>query len=167
MSEDGAIGADVPDFLEPQASHTSVADLYRESYGEMVRVARLLVGSPEAAADLVQDAFVEVHRRWDDLDRPAAYLRRSVVNRCRGHHRRRLTQRAGMRKLSSGATRDETRELTDAIARLRYRERAAIVLRFYADLPDADIAELLGCRPGTVASLVHRGLERLRKVIEP
>jgi RNA polymerase sigma factor (sigma-70 family) len=132
----------------------------------MVRLARLLVGSPETAADLVQDAFVEVHRRWDSLDRPAAYLRLSVVNRCRGHHRRRVTQRVGLRKLSWTASTDETHDLTDAIAHLRYRERAAIVLRFYADLPDADIAELLGCRPGTVASLVHRGLERLRKVIE-
>jgi RNA polymerase sigma factor (sigma-70 family) len=166
MSEEDATVPEIPDFLDPQTLPTSVADLYRESYSDMVRVARLLVGSPEVAADLVQDAFVEVHRRWDKLDRPAAYLRRSVVNRCRGYHRRRVTQRAGLRKLSWAAPSDEARELTDAIARLRYRERAAIVLRFYADLPDADIAELLGCRPGTVASLVHRGLERLRKVIE-
>lgn len=167
MSEEDATVSDDPDFPEAPVLLTSVADLYRESYGEMVRLARLLVGSPEVAADLVQDAFVEIHRRWADLERPAAYLRQSVVNRCRGYHRRRLTERDGMRKLSSPATSDNARELTDAIAHLRYRERAAIVLRYYADLPDADIAELLGCRPGTVASLVHRGLERLRKVIEP
>jgi len=60
----------------------------------------------------------------------------------------------------------QARELLDAIAKLRYRERAALALRFYEDLPDADIAELLGCRVGSVASLIHRALARLRLEIE-
>ena len=61
----------------------------------------------------------------------------------------------------------DARELLDAVEKLRYRERAALVLRFYEDLPDAEIAALLGCRVGTVASLVHRALARLRSEIEP
>jgi RNA polymerase sigma factor (sigma-70 family) len=55
----------------------------------------------------------------------------------------------------------------DALAALPHRQRAALVLQFYEDLPQAEIAEILGCREGTVASLVHRGLAQLRRVVEP
>lgn len=58
------------------------------------------------------------------------------------------------------------REMLDALARLAPRRRAALVLRFYADLSEADIAEVLGCRPGTVGSMVHRGLRQLGGMIE-
>jgi len=57
-------------------------------------------------------------------------------------------------------------ELLDALATLPYRQRAALVLRFYDDLSEADAAAMLGCRPGTVGSLVHRGLQQLKRVIE-
>ena len=60
----------------------------------------------------------------------------------------------------------EARELLDALARLGIRQRTALVLRFYADLSEADVAEALGCRPGTVKSLVHRGLRELERTIE-
>ena len=62
---------------------------------------------------------------------------------------------------------DEVDELADVLATLPYRQRAAVVLRYYEDRSEADIAELLGVRPGTVKSLLHRGLARLREVIEP
>jgi len=142
------------------------ADLYAQAYPSMVRLARLLIGSPELAADMVQDAFVDVYRRWDRIVQPSAYLRRAVVNRCRGHNRRRRVERRH-RPQPPPPVSLEAHELTDALSALRYRERAAIVLRFYADLPDDEIAALLGCRPGTVAALVHRGLERLRRSIQP
>jgi RNA polymerase sigma factor (sigma-70 family) len=58
-------------------------------------------------------------------------------------------------------------ELEDAVAKLPARQRAAVVLRYYGDLPDADIARALRCRPGTVRSLIHRALAELRKEIEP
>ena len=61
---------------------------------------------------------------------------------------------------------DDADVLGTALATLPYRQRAALVLRYYSDLPDAEIAVALGCRPGTVASLVHRGLERLREVVD-
>ena len=57
--------------------------------------------------------------------------------------------------------------MLDVLARLPYRQRAALVLRFYADWPDEQIAEHLGCRPATVRSHVHRGLEAMRKVLAP
>jgi RNA polymerase sigma factor (sigma-70 family) len=145
---------------------SSFDDLYRQEQPELVRLAALLVGSPEVAADLVQDCFVRLHPRWTTVTDHRAYLRRSVVNACHSHHRglrrfRRLDLRPG-EPAELGA-----RELSDALAALPHRQRAALVLRFYAGLPDADIAEALGCRPGTVASLIHRGLAALREVIEP
>jgi RNA polymerase sigma-70 factor (sigma-E family) len=140
--------------------------LYRHEQPELVRLAALLVGSPEVAADLVQDCFVRLHPRWDQVDDRRAYLRRSVINACHSHHRRlRRLRRVDLRPaepVELGA-----RELSDALAALPHRQRAALVLRFYAGLPDAEIADALDCRPGTVASLVHRGLAALREVIEP
>jgi RNA polymerase sigma factor (sigma-70 family) len=156
----------------------------------MVRLARVLVDSPETAEDLVQDAFVHLHRRWGGVRDPQAYLHRSVVNACRSHHRRAWRERsrvsrpdgtpAGSRgagpgpgersDVVDGATEegraDDADVLGAALATLPYRQRAALVLRYYADLPDAEIAVALACRPGTVASLVHRGLEHLREVVD-
>jgi RNA polymerase sigma factor (sigma-70 family) len=77
---------------------------------------------------------------------------------------------ARARRLPSAAAQDSelgADELEDALAKLPARQRAAVVLRYYGDLPDADIARALRCRPGTVRSLIHRALADLRKVIEP
>lgn len=148
------------------ASAPTFDDLYRSAHPGLVRLAVLLVDSPETAADLVQDCFVKLHPKWDRVDDPAAYLRRSVVNACHSHHRRlRRFRRLDVRPAEPAEL--GARELADALAALPHRQRAALVLRFYEGLPDAQIADALGCRPGTVASLVHRGLAALREVIDP
>jgi RNA polymerase sigma factor (sigma-70 family) len=144
----------------------SYDDLYRAEQPGLVRLASLLVGSPEVAADLVQDCFVRLHPRWAKVGDHRAYLRRSVVNACHSHHRRlRRWRRLDLRPAEPAELGAD--ELTDALAVLPLRQRSALVLRYYAGLPDAAIADALGCRPGTVASLVHRGLATLREVIEP
>jgi RNA polymerase sigma factor (sigma-70 family) len=89
------------------------------------------------------------------------------VNACRSYHRRRFLERRRNGAAVVGVHDLEADELSDALARLPYRQRAALVLRFYRDLPDDEISEVLGCRPATVRSLVFRGLEQLRRVIEP
>ena len=151
----------------PSTSPSAFAGLYHEQFRPMVRLAYLLVGSTDDARDIVQDAFVGLHRRFDRVDEPVAYLRRSVVNGCRSHHRRLARRRSAV--IARGDDRVElgARELLDALAALPHRQRAALVLRYDHDLSDAEIAALLGCRPGTVASLAHRGLARLREVITP
>lgn len=161
MDDDPVLGA-----AATAGTGASFDDLYRAEQPELVRLAALLVGSAEVAADLVQDCFVRLHPRWTKVADHRAYLRRSVVNACHSHHRvlrrwRRLQLRPA-EPAELGA-----RELSDALAVLPDRQRAALVLRFYGGLPDAAIADALGCRPGTVASLVHRGLAALREVIEP
>jgi RNA polymerase sigma-70 factor (sigma-E family) len=151
----------------PATAPTTFGECYRDLRPEMVRLAALLTGSSEIAQDLVQDAFVRLHGQWSRVHEPRAYLRRAVVNACHSHHRRRRVERryASTADAVANATL-EANELADALDALPHRQRAAIVLRFYADLSDIDIAAALRCRPGTVASLIHRGLEQLRRVIE-
>jgi RNA polymerase sigma-70 factor (sigma-E family) len=143
----------------------SLGELFEERYAAMVRVATLLTGSNEAAEDLVQDTFIRLQRGWHHIEHPRAYLRKAVVNACRSWHRRRALERRHPPGPPAQVSL-EACELADALQALPYRQRAAIVLRFYEDRPEAEIAQLLGCRRGTVASLLHRGLATLRERIE-
>jgi RNA polymerase sigma-70 factor (sigma-E family) len=140
-------------------------DLYRREQRAMVRLAVLLVGSVPAAEDIVQDAFAAVSTRWEDLDRPGAYLRTSVVNGCRMALRRRDTDRRLNPPAAIAPVELPTDlvELRDALAVLPERQRTVLVLRYLLDVSDAEIAETLSCRAATVRSIAHRALARLRK----
>jgi RNA polymerase sigma factor (sigma-70 family) len=141
--------------------------LYVAEYEAMVRVAFLIVGSRADAEDVAQDAFARVHLRGDRVDRPGAYLRRCVVNGALDVLRRRRTLADRVRALrAEDSTVLGADELSDALAALPDRQRAALVLRFYQGLSEREVAEALGVRPGTAKSLVHRGLANLREVIE-
>jgi RNA polymerase sigma factor (sigma-70 family) len=140
--------------------------LYRDRYQSMVRLAYLLTGSKEVAEDVVQESFAQLQRYAARVKHPPAYLRQTVVNACRAHHRRHRRERDHVVDLVTEEVAPETHVLLDAVAALPYRQRAALVLRFYEDRPEDEIAAALGCRPATVRSLVHRGLARLREVIE-
>jgi RNA polymerase sigma-70 factor (sigma-E family) len=144
---------------------THFIDLYRGVYAPMVRLAHLLTAADPAAEELVQDAFLRVRARWDRVDNPSAYVRAAVVNACRNHQRRRVLERRHS-TVAVDASEDAPGELRDAIAALSARQRAAIVLRYYEDLPEAEIAGLLGCSVPAVKSLLHRAVQDLRKVIE-
>ncbi|GAC1479258.1 MAG: SigE family RNA polymerase sigma factor [Acidimicrobiales bacterium] len=142
------------------------AEFYREQHEPMLRLAYLLTQSHAVAEDLVQDSFMRVEPRWTSLDQPVAYLRRTVTNACYSYHRRRKREAAV--PFEAPADREpEHDEMWDALARLAPRRRAALVLRYYLDLSEADIASALGCRKGTVKSLTHRALADLRSVLEP
>lgn len=150
-----------------------LAELYADHIVETRRLAYLLTGSREAADDLAQDAFIRsfgrlAHLRKEENFRP--YLRRTVVNLAKMRFRRdALEQRHldAQRSAAPVSTTDIYDEgLSDALMQLPYRQRAAIVLRFYCDLPDEETAEMLGCATGTVRSLISRGLDALRVSIE-
>jgi len=132
----------------------------------MVQLAFLLIGDAAVADEVVQDAFLQVHRRWSRLDNPGGYLRTAVVNACRSHQRhRRVVERKPI--LAPDPADLGANELGDALNKLPYRQRAALALRYFADLTDDDIATALDVRPATVRSLIHRGLAALRKDIAP
>lgn len=140
--------------------------LFASTRVEMVRVAHLISGSNAVAEEIVQDAFVRLRERWDSLDNPGGYLRTTVVNACRSQLRRHDVERryARTQRPDDIVTGDrEIDETWTALGQLPERQRAVLVLRFYEDLPEAEIAHILGCRIGTVKSSMHRALKRLRK----
>lgn len=128
------------------------------------RLACLLTQSTSAGEDIAQDVMARMYRTWGSADRPEAYLRTAIVNSCHNWRRRTRVQTVKLpllvtpQSVELGAS-----ELADAIARLPFRQRAVIVLRYHADMTEAEIGEALGCRPGTVKSLAARALDRLAK----
>ena len=142
-------------------------ELYRTEHLPMLRLAYLLTSDRESAAEIAQDAFVRTYERWHRLENPGGYLRTAVVNRCNDHHRRRIRRATRtVAEVEDRPVRDPDTVLADVIASLKPRQRAAIVLRYYLDLPQAEIAEVLGVRQGTVKSLLHRALGELRGALE-
>lgn len=154
--------------LDPPPIALGFVELYRDRYEPMVRLAYLLTSDRATAEELVQDAFVKVHRQWDrGIDHPKAYLRTAVVNACHSWGRRKVREREHHRRRLEAVPDPElvSDEMGDILTALPDRQRAAIVLRYYEDLPEDEIAELLGCRPNTVRTMIHRGLKALRKEI--
>ncbi|MEZ5244832.1 MAG: sigma-70 family RNA polymerase sigma factor [Acidimicrobiales bacterium] len=146
----------------PVMTEPEVEALYASERVGLVRLAFLMTGSIETAEDVVQSAWADVLPRLADADRPGAYLRTAVVNEARSRLRRR--RRAPRLPLPVSAHIDDSAvELWDALRRLPERRRVAVVLRYWGDLSTDEIAEAMGCRPGTVSSLVHRGIDSLRK----
>ena len=157
------------------AEDSRLGELYVRHASDAVRLAYLLTGDRALAEDLVQDAFVKLAGRLVHLRDPGAfeaYLQRTVVNLSRSHFRHRKVERAYVERegrgigMQTAAAPDRAIGERDALWRamhgLSQRQRAAIVLRFYEDLPEQRVAELLRCRPGTVKSLVSRGLQTMR-----
>jgi len=142
-------------------------DLFRRSWADLVRLATFLTGSVPTAEDLVQDTFLRFgSRSGPPPDDPTPYLRTSVVNACRSYHRRRLVEyrhRPGLPRPDI----DNPGELFDVLDRLTRRQRTALVLRYYLDLPEDEIAATLRCRPSTVRSLILRGLTKMREELSP
>jgi RNA polymerase sigma-70 factor (sigma-E family) len=154
---------------EPSAGaalRASFADFYRSEHEAMLRLAYLLCGSRAIAEELVHDSFARVQPRWGTLDAPSAYLRRTVTNACYSYLRRRKREQTTVIEAPEPSRAPEHDDVWDALARLKPRRRAVLVLRFYLDLSEADIARILGCRRGTVKSLSHRALDDLRNELE-
>lgn len=138
---------------------------FRDQYPTTVRLAHLLTGSNAVAEELAQDAFAQIYRRFDTIREPRTYLRATTVNVCRNWHRRHTREVDRFRRHGATTTdvSDPVEELIDIIADLSYRQRAVVVMRYWLDLSEADIAQALECRPGTVKSLHSRALAAIRK----
>ena len=141
----------------------ALSELYRERVYAMARLAAAIAGSQTEGEEIAQEAFLVIHQRWDQIENPAGYLRAVVTNRAIGHLRRQKLERRQPPAPAAVAEMPELDETWAALATLTERQRAVLVLRFYEDLSEAQIAEVLGCRPGTVKSNLARGLDRLRK----
>lgn len=163
----------------------AITDLYRAHWDGLVRLAWLLLRDDQLAEEVVQDAFIAVHRRWHTLrsaDAGAAYLRRAVVNGARSGLRHRGVEeryvareqreptafgRVGEASAEQRASERETRDdMISALARLPQRQREVLTMRYYLDLSEAQIADALGISAGSVKAHAHRGLARLRAGME-
>ena len=138
---------------------------YRSEYPGMVRLAISLTGDVDGAEDVVQDAFARMHSRFPSLDRPGGYLRTAVVNLCRDRHRRGVLEQRETSQPSPASLSLEASEMIDVLMTLPFKQRAVLVLRYWGDWTEAEIAEAVGCRPGSVKSHASRGLATLRKEV--
>lgn len=138
-------------------------EVYETAVPRLVRLAHLITGSNSAAEDVVHDVFVAAYRKWERIDDPYGYLYRAVVNRSRSVLRRRAIESKHMSEPSRTDLPPELDEVWNALSRIPAKRRTALVLRYYADLPVDGIAEIMGVRPATVRSLIHRGYMSMRK----
>ncbi len=173
---------------EPAASPVTVAEqaaavaaLYQASAPGMVRLAYVMIGDLSAAEDIVQDAFCGLFRRWMHLDNPdkaLSYLRSSVLNACRSALRRKRPELSGEAPASdldqlpaqwsgeeAAITEERRRTVMAALRRLPARQREVLVLRFYLDLSEAQIAAQMGTGQSTVRSSAHRALAALSRTL--
>jgi len=155
-----------------------VTALYEAHALGLIRLAVVMLGDRPAAEDVVQEAFCGLYRRWHALSEEAnalAYVRSSVINGCRTALRRRVRQltlagfaEAGEADSAESAVLlgEEHRQVLLAIRRLPSRQREALVLRYYLDLDEAEIASCMQVSRGTVKSTTSRALAALGRILE-
>jgi RNA polymerase sigma factor (sigma-70 family) len=140
--------------------------LYRAEYVGLVRLAFTMVGTNAEAEEIVQDSFVEISGRLDDLERPGAYLRTVVVNRCRSAlRRRRLVVRRDTPRPAELAP--EAESLWDVLEHLPEHQRIAVVLRYYGGFRASEIATIVDAPASTVRSDLRRALAAMRRELTP
>jgi RNA polymerase sigma-70 factor (sigma-E family) len=174
-----AVAADdaVIDQPHPTAGRVDLHALYATHWRYLVRLAVLLVDDLAGAEDVVQDAFVALHRRAGELrdpDAALAYLRSSVVNLSRSVLRRRQVARKHLKVAEPEATasadhdvlvRDEHRAALAAVRALPRHQREVLILRYWSGLSEREIARTLGISPGSVKSAASRGIATLHRVL--
>ena len=153
----------------------SFDEAVRSNERRLLRLALMLSGGVHSAEDLVQTVLARAHRRWDrigSLEHPDAYLRTMVVNEFLSWRRVLRNREQPLAELPERPTGDDfslRQAQRDAawrlLAKLPRQQRAVLVLRFYEDLPDDEIAAVLGCSASTVRSNAARGLASLRAAV--
>ena len=154
----------------------SFAAFVRDHGERHLRVAVLLTGDWHAAEDLVQASLIKLYQAWPRVDLidgdPDAYLRRVIVNTYRSWWRARWRRETPVAELPEHAAGDDTADrralallIRQALGELPRRQRAVVVLRYLEDLPEAQVADILGCSVGTVRSQTHKAIIQLRSVL--
>jgi RNA polymerase sigma-70 factor (sigma-E family) len=156
----------------------ALVELYRAHYRSLVRLAALLLDDVGTSEEVVQDAYIRMHGAWrriKDPDKALPYLRTTVVNLSRSRMRhRRVAERHAPRPMPDAASAEygaitlaERDAVIGALRGLPPKQREALVLRFYGDLSEAEIAATMGVSQGAVKSHLHRGKAALARHLEP
>jgi RNA polymerase sigma-70 factor (sigma-E family) len=166
----------LPAHLALDDAASAVTALYQDTALSLIRLAYVMLGDQQAAEDVVQEAFCNLYRHWGglaDVSKAPQYVRSSVLNGSRSVLRRRAVRnRRVMYELPAPSAEaavlggEEHDEVIRAVDRLPRRQREVLVLRFYSDLSDEEIAELAGIRLSTVRSTIHRALESLGRTLK-
>jgi RNA polymerase sigma-70 factor (sigma-E family) len=154
-----------------------LGEVYQRERLHLVRLAAVLTQDRHQAEDVVQDAFIAVQRHWSTLSDPArapGYLRVAVINGARSWNRRvalfrrHATAEAGLAPAADTAVllREEYQKVVSAVRRLPRRQQQVVALRYWAQMPDGEIASALGISEVTVRSNVSRALSALAKNLE-
>jgi RNA polymerase sigma factor (sigma-70 family) len=147
----------------------SLHDLYLREYLPMLRLAVMVVGSTSRAEDVVHEAFAKVAEKWTTIRNPGAYLRRAVVNGCKNSQRKSAIATRSVRlyrQINAELPEPSDTPIFGALMRLSAKQRTSIVLKYYFDMAESDIAEAMKIPPGTVKSLVSRSLKKMRTELE-
>lgn len=144
------------------AADNEFTAMFNRERTPMVRLAFLMLGSEALAEEVVHDGFVAVLERWDRLDNPGGYLRRCVVNGCIGAQRRAKRWAPPPVETQSELGTDH---MLDAVRQLPAKRRAMVVLRFYNDMTQEEVASTLGVPVGTVKSGLHRAMAELKEAL--
>ena len=145
----------------------------REQQGRLVGILTLYCGDKDVAEELAQEALVRACNNWRSLRRmplPEAWVHRVAINLANSHFRRKLAERRARARAASRALLvhrdpdpDTSVAVRRAVAGLPKRQRMALLLRYFADLPVAEVAHAMGCPEGTVKTLTHRAIASLRE----
>jgi RNA polymerase sigma factor (sigma-70 family) len=150
---------------------TTFEEVYAEHHLAMTRLAYLVVGSRALAEEIVQESFTELLGRWSSVQQPGAYVRVVVVRkavRVKERSRREIELATGTIERPPDPTNDDpyVESMWEALALLPARQRAAVVLRFYDELSNDEIATVLGITSANARLAVHRGIGRLRREVQ-
>jgi RNA polymerase sigma-70 factor (sigma-E family) len=170
-------GGQVGHLTDADRDH-EVSGLFRRHYTPMCRLAFVILGDRSLAEEVVMEALVKTFSGWGrikDLDRSEAYLRQAVVNGCRSKIRRKVLERRvapTLEQRAESASRsrseddpDTRREIWNAVRTLPERQRACVALYYYEDLPEGEIADVLGCSIGTVKSQLFKARAKLELLL--
>ncbi len=159
----------VPGSDPPRSTGSDFVAFYEHEFTQAARFAWLLVRTSAVAEDLAQEAFVSLYRGFEQIDNPRGFVHRAIVNQARAwqrNERRRALKAVRLRREYDTLTPADA-DLFDLVGTLPYRQRVVIVARYWGGWSEAEIAHVLGCRPGTVKSLASRALTQLRQEVGP
>lgn len=153
--------------METERASAGFEETYRDTRLSLLRFAYLLCGSREMSEDIVQTAFTSAQPRWGQIENPASYLRRSVLNLVKDAQRRRYRLPfASAPRAEASYLPPEADETWALIQTLPWPQRAVVVLHYYEDLPFVEIAQVLDRSESTVRSDHRRALDKLRKALQ-
>lgn len=171
MASDRVAGVAVPGKVAARSAEDLLVECFERDYAPLQRLAYLMLGDCDLAEDVVQEVFLRTFTGWRRLrepERAGAYLRAGVVNMCRSRIRRRYVESKGNAAVARPEAGEDDRTadageaiwlasvVLEAVRALPPRQRAAVVLRYYAELSEAEMAVAMHCAPGTVKSQLSK-----------